>query len=306
MLGKLKRREFLKTGATMGAAFALGPAALFADPVPTVGIASGPDSGKAAAKAVELLGGMEGFVAKGTRVAILANVQSRHPGTFTGPAVLRSAIRLCKAAGASSIACLSLQPVKQWEDTGLGKILTEEGVELKLFSPKDEALFKTVPVTDGRALQEARILAELDRYDGLVNMPIVKDHAGNKFTGTMKNIMGLNASVSNRTFHKPNWQTDPNDIAHLDQCIVDLNKVVKPVLNIVDATEFITTNGPFGPGELARPGKVVAGTDRVAVDTICARILGVAPEGIIQIRRGAEQGLGQGDPRKIRIREARV
>ena len=27
-------------------------------------------------------------------------------------------------------------------------------------------------------------------YDVLIDMPITKDHAGNKFTGTMKNLMG--------------------------------------------------------------------------------------------------------------------
>ena len=306
MVGKLRRREFLKAGASMGAAVAFGRTPLFAEPVTTVGVAGGGDYGKAAVKAVELLGGMDAFVSKGARIAILANVQSRHPGTFTGPSVLRAAIRLCRDAGAASVTCLSLQPMKQWEDTGLGKILEEEGAVLKLFSSKDESLFKPVPVTDGRGLTEAKVLGELDRYDGLINMPIIKDHAGNKFTGTMKNLMGLNASVSNRTFHKANWQTDPNDIAHLDQCIVDLNKVVKPILNIADATEFITTNGPFGPGELAKPGKVVAGTDRVAVDSVCAGLLGLKPGGIIQIARGAEQGLGQGDLRKIRIREAKI
>jgi uncharacterized protein (DUF362 family) len=306
MAGKLMRREFLKAGASMGAAVAFGRNTLFAERVPTVGVASGGDYGKAAVKAVELLGGMDAFVSKGARIAILANVQSRHPGTFTGPAILRAAIRLCRDAGAASISCLSLQPMKQWEDTGLGKILEEEGADLKLFSSKDESLFKPVAVTDGRGLTEAKVLGELDRYDGLINMPIIKDHAGNKFTGAMKNLMGLNASVSNRTFHKANWQTDPNDIAHLDQCIVDLNKIIKPILNIADATEFITNNGPFGPGELAKPGKVVAGTDRVAVDSVCAGLLGVKPGGIIQITRGAEQGLGQGDLRKIRIREARI
>ena len=33
-------------------------------------------------------------------------------------------------------------------------------------------------------------------YDVFINMPITKDHAGNKFTGTIKNLMGLNAPTS--------------------------------------------------------------------------------------------------------------
>jgi len=122
----------------------------------------------------------------------------------------------------------------------------------------------------------------------------------------MKNLMGLNFSVSNRSFHKPNWKTDPNDIAHLEQCIVDLNKAIKPTLNIVDATEFISTNGPFGPGELLKPGKVVAGTDRVAVDATCVSLLGLKAEDIVQIVLASQQGLGEMNLLKVKIREVKV
>ena len=59
------------------------------------------------AKAVELVGGIGKFVPKGARVACSPNVQSKNPGTFTKPEILRSVIRMCKSAGAKEIACLS-------------------------------------------------------------------------------------------------------------------------------------------------------------------------------------------------------
>lgn len=302
------RREFFKAGA--GLALALGkPLGAFSAgggrTAPVVGVAVGDDFGKAAARAVELLGGIGKFVPKGARVALLPNVQSRHPGSFTKPEILREVIRLCRRAGASEVDCLSWQTVKQWDDAGLKAVLDAEGAGLRIFA-KDESLFKPVPVPGGVALKEVRVLGALYDHDVLINMPIAKDHAGNKFTGTMKNLMGLNSPGCNRTFHKPNWKTDPDDIAHLDQCIVDLNKAVKPALNIVDATEFIVTNGPFGPGEMIKPHKVVAGADRVAVDAYCASLWGLKPEDIVHIRRGAEQGLGRIEPGKKGIREARV
>ncbi|HOW85357.1 MAG TPA: DUF362 domain-containing protein [Candidatus Aminicenantes bacterium] len=301
------RREFFKAGA--GLALALGrPLGAFAaggKGAPVVGVGSGDDFGKAATRAVELLGGMKAFLPRGARVALLPNVQSRHPGSFTKPEILRAVIRLCREAGASEVNCLSWQTVKQWEDTGLKAVIEAEGAGLKIFA-KDETLFRAVPVPGGLALKEARILAALYDHDALVNMPVAKDHAGNKFTGSMKNLMGLNSPVSNRTFHRPNWLTDPEDVAHLDQCIVDLNKAVRPALNIVDATEFIVTNGPFGPGEILKPHKVVAGADRVAVDAYCAALWGLKPEDIVQIKRAADQGLGRIAPGKRGLREARV
>ncbi len=304
------RRDFIKTSAGAGLALAMSKALAASTgaakaKAPVIAVGVGDDYGKSAVRAVELLGGIKKFVRKGSKVALLPNVQSRHPGSFTKPEILRAVIRLCKKAGASEINCLSWQTVKQWEDTGLKAVIESEGAGLKIFE-RDEALFRPVPVPGGVALKEARVLAALYDHDALINMPITKDHAGNKFTGTMKNLMGLNSPVNNRTFHRPNWKTDPDDVAHLDQCIVDLNKAVKPALNIVDATEFIVSNGPFGPGQLFRPRRVVAGTDRVAVDAYCAALWALKPEEIVQIKRAAEQGLGQIDPNKAILKEEDV
>ena len=305
------RRDFFKTSAGAGLTLALGKALGAASAgtakAGTVGVAvgMGADYEKAAVKAIELLGGIRKFVPRGAKVALLPNVQSRHPGSFTKPEVLRAVIRLCKKAGAAEVNCLSWQTAKQWEDTGLKSVIDAEGAGLRLFE-KDEALFKPVVVPGGVVLKEARVLAALYDHDVLINMPITKDHAGNGFTGTMKNLMGLNSPGNNRTFHRPNWKTDPGDIAHLDQSIVDLNKAVKPALNVVDATEFIVTNGPFGPGEILKPQKVVAGTDRVAIDAYCAGLRRLNPADVVHIKRGAEQGLGQIDPAKAGVKEAKA
>jgi uncharacterized protein (DUF362 family) len=311
----IERREFLKRSLRAGLTTAVAGPLLHrlgfphhnsqAGDFPDIAVVSGDAYGKNTAKAVELLGGIGRFVPKDARVMILANVQSSHPGTFTCPDVVRAAIRLCRDAGAKEVNLVSLLPLKNWESTGLAKVATEEGAELRLIE-RDDAHFKSVPVPAGKGLSEARILNVYFDHDVFINMPVTKDHAGNKFTGTMKNLMGLNSPTSNRTFHKENWQTDAGAIEHLDQCIADLNTVVKPTLNIVDATEFITTNGPFGPGELITPKKVVAGVDRVAVDAYCASLWCLRGEDIIMIRRGQEHHLGRLDLKKVKIKEMNV
>jgi uncharacterized protein (DUF362 family) len=246
---------------------------------------------------------MGAFVPAGAKVALLPNSQSRHPGSFTGPDVVRAAVRMCREAGADQVDALSWLPEKFWQASGLDKVLEEEGAGLVISGREDE-LFKEIPIPQGKALKAARVMKALDGYDVLIDMPIVKDHAGNKFTGTMKNLMGLNSPGCNRTFHRENWETDLSDLTHLDQCIADLNLAVQPDLCIVDAMEIITTNGPFGPGKLARPGKIVAGTDRIAIDSYCTSFLGLEPSDIIMIRKGAEHGIGEMDLSKVRILEA--
>jgi uncharacterized protein (DUF362 family) len=311
----IDRRELLRRGLKVGLAAAVGgplfrpfaghPLLALANGRPDIAAVEGDDYGRNALKAIELLGGIERFVPKNSRVAVLANVQSSHPGTFTSPIVLRSVLRLCRQAGAKEINLVSWQALKNWESTGLARVAAEEGAALKLIE-RDEANFKPVPIPAGKTLAEARILNALFEHDVFINMPVTKDHAGNKFTGTMKNLMGINSPANNRTFHKENWQTDSRAIEHLDQSIADLNMAVKPTLNLVDATEFITTNGPFGPGDMIKPKKVVAGIDRVAIDAYCAALRGLKGEDIVMIKRGQEHGLGQSDLKKVKIKEMRV
>ncbi|MBN1940211.1 MAG: DUF362 domain-containing protein [Candidatus Aminicenantes bacterium] len=313
---KIGRREFIKSGAALGASVVVGgkllakipggrAAAPAAGPA-AVNVVSGTDWAAMTAKAVELAGGMSAFVAKGAKVALLPNVQSKHPGTFTKPDILRTVIRLCKQAGAAEVACLSYLGQANWDGTGLAQVIQEEGAVLRLI-PREDEHWKPVAIPGAAALAEARLMKALDGYGLWINMPITKDHAGNKFTGTMKNLMGINQPTVNRAqFHKPNWKTDPNDIAHLEKCIVDLNFAAKPALNIVDATEIIKTNGPMGPGELIKPGKIVAGVDRVAVDSYCATLLGFKGEEIVAIRHAAERKLGEIDLQKAGVREVAV
>ena len=317
MSDSINRRSFLKKSALAGGATLVGSQVIpevmgdksgyvLAAEKSLVSVVKGTDYLKATIKAVEQLGGMSKFVTKGSRVAVLANAQRNNPGAFTSPQVIRAVTRMCKEAGAKEIHFLSWLPADAWTSTGQAAAITEEGAELKIADRKDESSFSPKPVPDGIALKEARIMNGFYDYDVFITVPITKDHAGNKFTGTLKNMMGLNSPKNNRTFHRENWATDPDSIAHMEQCIADLNTVIKPALCIVDATVFITTNGPFGPGELIKPEKVVAGTDRVAIDSYCASLWGLSGPSIKSIKMAADHGLGQLDSKLVTVKETNL
>ncbi|MBM3790942.1 MAG: DUF362 domain-containing protein, partial [Acidobacteria bacterium] len=192
---KIHRREFMRRSAAAAAAVpcAFTPGRILALGHVDVAVVTGNDHLKSTRKAVEMLGGISSFVPKGSRVALLANVQRWFPGTFTHPEVLRSVLRMCKEAGASEINCISLLPEKNWEATGLAKVIREEGAALKIVSRGDPSPFRTVPVPGGKILKQAEIMQAFFDNDVFINMPITKDHAGNRFTGAMKNLMGLNS-----------------------------------------------------------------------------------------------------------------
>ena len=88
--------------------------------------------------------------------------------------------------------------------------------------------------------------------------------------------------------------------------INDLNTIIHPNLCIIDATEFITTNGPNGPGKLKKLQKVIAGTDPVAIDTYCAKLFNYNPKDIIAINKAFEHGIGEMDLNKVNIKEVEV
>lgn len=310
MVKEITRRHFIKTSAAIGVGTALGstliPKITLGEDAVDIGVSVGKDYAASTKKAVELIGGMGKFVPRGSNVALLPNVQRNNPGTYTKPEILRATIQMCREAGAREIGCVGWLGEKYWDSTGLKGVIEEEGASLVITDSKDETLFDPVTVPNGIGLKEAKIMRSLFAYDVLIDMPITKDHSGNKFTGTLKNLMGLNSPKSNRTFHKKNWDTDEDAIAHLEQCIADLNTVVHPDLCIVDATEFIITNGPFGPGKLHAPMKVVAGTDRVAIDAYCSALWGLIPEDIVAIGRAHRHGIGEMDLQKVNIKEVEL
>ncbi|UCE08778.1 MAG: DUF362 domain-containing protein [bacterium] len=307
MSEKITRRSFIKKSATIGVSSVLGssmvPDITLSNEIIDLAVVKGQNYFENTKKAVALLGGMEKFVPENSTVAILPNPQSNNPGTFTKPEIVRSAIQMCKTAGSKQISCIGWLSARHWINTGMKKVIDEEGVNLDITDLRDESLFKPVPVPRGVALKQARIIKTFYNYDVFINMNITKEHSGNNFSGAMKNLMGINSPTSDRTFHRKNWTMIMDDIEHLDQCIADLNTIIRADLCIVDATEFVTTNGPNGPGKLLKPLKVIAGTDPVAIDSYCATLFGYNPKDIIAINKAYEHSLGEMALNKVKIKE---
>ena len=91
---KISRRQFIEKSAKAGVTAAIGGAALSnmvdgslnsvnAQDVIDISVVNGANFLENTKRAVDILGGMGKFVPRGSRVAILPNVQRAHPGTFT-------------------------------------------------------------------------------------------------------------------------------------------------------------------------------------------------------------------------------
>jgi uncharacterized protein (DUF362 family) len=301
------RRDFLKRSVAAGAATVAGvfsfPEFLSSGAPPPVADISVVQGGKAfenALAALDGLGGMGAFVKKGGTVAMVTNSVWERPGSFTNPDVALAVVKMCLDAGAKEIVTLEGMPADYWKRTKLSGKFRKE---LSLIRPS--AGKKKVPVTLGRSLKEADVSREMLECDVLINVPIVKHHQGTGFTGNLKNTMGACSGSTCRFFHEGSGAKGGyDDVEFLSQCIADVNLIRKPDLCVLDATEFLTENGPAGPGALKKPGKVVAGRNCVSVDAYAATVLGLSPGDVSMIRLAAAHGIGEPDLKKLRIKES--
>jgi uncharacterized protein (DUF362 family) len=315
---EIDRRQFLKTGIKAGVALGSltvvpklsAKEMLSGENLPDISVATGARYYNTTMRAIEQLGGIEKFIQKGDTVGILANSGYGKPGTYTRPDVFLAVAHLCFEAGASNVYCLKNESKKYWRRSPL----SEKHQSLISRLQEDEYAKRKISIPNGKTLKEAKVSGGFLRYEKVISIPIVKDHGEIGMTCTLKNTMGISSMSTNMTFHTgPNVlsgivksiikTTVYHDQEHLAQCIADLNLIRDFDLYVVDATQFITTNGPSGPGDLRKLNKVVAGTDRVAVDSYCCRYLDLDPQSQIMIRKARGNQLGEMELRKVTVKE---
>jgi len=290
MTEKINRRKFIKQSSTIGASAIIGGqfaldligqgvnAAVPAAPV-DLAVITGTDYFTNTVKAVETT-----------------------PGTNVNTDIVLAMIDMCYETGAKKIVVFKEFARGYWDNSEHTKEYKEQIKSLE-FSPWDT---KKVDLPKAKTLKEAHVITELLECDVYINITITKHHEGTLLTGTIKNAMGASPhKPTNRFCHEgPNYKGDfYEDIPHLTQCIADLNLVRKPDLCICDGTEFITENGPFGPGPLKQLNKIVAGIDPVATDAYCASFLGLDGPTMPSVLKAVEHGLGTADLKKMNIKE---
>ena len=309
---KIDRRSFIKKSAAIGMSSLIGSNVItrlssFASENPKIDIAAvkGEDYFNNTIKAIDLLGGINNFASKDSKVGLLVNSPWKNPGTYTDPEIVLAVIKMCYQAGAKEIISLENATNGYWNRTELSKKFSEE---LKGLKSAGKSYIK-FEIPKGKNLKEAHIEKALLECDVFINIPKIKDHAGTKFTGCLKNMMGATAyQPTNHFIHfgntGKNWQDGGyKNVEWLSQSISDLALVRTPDLCIADATEIVLTNGPDGPGKLAKPLYIVAGKNPVTVDAYCTKFVNLTGKEVILIKNAAEHGLGEMEISKLKIRE---
>ncbi len=143
----------------------------------------------------------------------------------------------------------------------------------------------------------------------VVNTCCLKTHRfGGHFTLSLKNTVGLVAKYVPGDDY--NYMSELHSSPHQRLMIAEANRAYQPALVLLDGVEAFINGGPEA-GDTAKPGVILAGTDRVAVDVMAIAILrslgttASVAQGSVwqleQIKRAIELGLGAGSHEQIEI-----
>jgi len=242
-----------------------------------------------------LLGGLDKFVRPGDTVLLKPNFiapKSRRHAACTDPAVIIETARFLKDFGARPF-------------VGDSPAWSNVHACIKALKLQEPLRALSVPVYQLDQPRKCRITAEdtivtlsaraLDA-DVIINLPKFKSHKQLVATFAVKNMFGCVSGKQKALWHfKKGKNTD--DFCRL---LIEIYQYLNPALTIIDAV--IVMDGPGPINGRARPlGWIIGGTDPIACEIICAKLVGIAPENLPIIKSAKKAGFGCSEPAKIQI-----
>ena len=249
---------------------------------------------EAAKKAVDLLGGIAAFIKPASSVLVKPNLlMAKEPefGITTHPELVRAVIKILKEVNCKiyvgdgpSVWGGQIENVGGvYERTGISRVCAQEDVALVKFDKR-------------RWRGKFPLTTWIDECDYLVSLPKFKTHDLTVLTGAIKNLFGLVSDLYKTQLHKGYFEYD--DFARI---LVDIFQESRPALTVVDGIVAMEGDGPATSGRLRNAGILLASADCVALDSVLALIMGLAPGYVLTTREAANRGLGVEDINLIDI-----
>ncbi|MHB1126510.1 MAG: DUF362 domain-containing protein [Bacillota bacterium] len=223
---------------------------------------------------------------KGKSVLIKPNMVGPFPppGICTHPEVVRAVVRACKKREASKITVgdnpggVTRGSVQIAEVTGI--LEASEGTFAAI---GDRVEKRDLDCEYADSVIASKILREVDY---LINLPIFKTHVLTAISIAIKNTYGYVAGASKSQLH-----VKAPTRRRFAELLTEIYKIRIPDLTIVDALWVMEGNGPTH-GQIRQLDKIIAGTDAVAVDAVCSRMMGLNPEELPLLAIASKKELG--------------
>jgi hypothetical protein len=148
-----------------------------------------------------------------------------------------------------------------------------------------------MPAENGKVFESIETWDLVQQADVIISVPKLKTHDQTEMTCSIKKLKGLLTDKNKKAMHQQG----------LFEGVIDLLSAVKPRLAVVDAIVCQEGVGPVF-GKPVEMNLVLAGKDLVAVDAVCAQLIGYQPREILLTVNAAARGLGVMDLEKIAIK----
>jgi uncharacterized protein (DUF362 family) len=261
-----------------------------------------------------VLGGFDLSVLAGTSVAVKANFNSADPfPASTHPETLGV---VCSAILAERPTRLTLAERSGMGSTrdvlercGVFTLSRDLGFSVTVLDEADRTGWQEIEAPGLHWSRGFFLSSVFGRADHVVQTCCLKTHRyGGHFTISLKNSVGCVArTVPGVNF---DFMHELHTSPHQRLMIAEINRFIRNDLVVLDATEGFASGGP-DKGKVIRPGVVLAGSDRVAIDAAGVALLrsfGTVPNvadgkifGLEQIARAAELGVGVRSVDAIRL-----
>ncbi len=234
-----------------------------------------------------------GYVFKpGLNVLIKPNLLSSEPpekAVTTHPAVLDAVCRILKenkchiSVGESRGFYRDYGTQEAFKVSGLWDIAKKHNAKIIIFEKEKVREIKD----DSSAVLKEMLLSDyVLTADLVINLPKLKTHSFQKYTGAVKNLYGCVPGAVKQKYHMHARKID--DFADL---LLDIYLQIKPGLNIMDAIVGLEGQGPGSTGKPKATGLIIASENALALDIVASKIIGFVPKEIPVISQAIKRGL---------------
>jgi uncharacterized protein (DUF362 family) len=262
-----------------------------------ISIVKSSDTRDAVKRALDLVGGLEKAVAQHSSIVVKPNFCGGVPGergSHTSIAVLEALLGLLaplKKKVTIGEADGSFERADQvFSALGVHDLARRYGAQVINLSTGPSVELTVPQSLSLKTLRVSHLLTE----SAIISVAALKTHPWTGVTFTMKNMFGAIYEQEKALLH-----------AGLDRNIVDITKVLRPALCLVDGIYAVKHGGfKYGVWVGYPPDKmdlVVAGHDPVATDVVCTTLLEKDPRQTGSIEMAAAQGVGVNNPHQIEV-----
>lgn len=251
-------------------------------------------------RALEPFGGMSAFVQPGQRVLLKPNLlraMAPEKAATTHPVIVATVARLVSEVGGQPIIVES--PGGPYMARWISAVYKATGMtwasEVSGVSLNEDLRSVSVPHPEGVLLHRLDVVQPLTEADVVINLPKFKTHNLVGLTLAVKNLFGLIPGTTKMGYH-----AKLQDRGLFCEGLLDIYTYVKPALHIMDAILGMEGEGPSG-GNPRQMGLLLASPDGLAMDSVCAALVGLEPTAVLTTRRAVARGLTSGRIEDIEI-----